>query len=77
MGISTTAVCLFFNIAKYIEWTTLKNRGSLNFRKSNENLDSYIEILRDCYKNSKYVKLTKINSVKNNDKNLRMSIWEI
>lgn len=66
----------YTHIDIYIEWTTVQNRGSLNFRKTKENLDSYVGLLRDIYNSGKCLKL--MNSVSTQpggeDNHLRMSV---
>jgi len=67
----------YTHIDIYIEWTTVKNRGSLNFRKTKENLDSYVGLLRELHNSGKCLKL--MNSIiiprgGAEDNHLRMSI---
>lgn len=66
----------YTHIDIYIEWTTVKNRGSLNFRKTKENLDSYVDLLQKLYNSGKCLKL--MNSVTTQsggeENDLRMSI---
>jgi len=66
----------YTHIDIYIEWTTVQNRGSLNFRKTKENLDSYVDLLTEIYNSGKCLKL--MNSVTTQpggeDNHLRMSV---
>jgi hypothetical protein len=41
-------ICHF---GEFLEWCTVNNKGSLNFRKTHSNLDSYTKFVGDRYKN--------------------------
>jgi hypothetical protein len=67
----------YVNIGKYIEWTTLSNRGSLNFHKSKEILDSYVALLRESHTDN-YIKLIAASEkITGGDNHLQMSIFGI
>lgn len=67
----------YTHIDIYIEWTTVKNRGSLNFRKTKENLDSYVDLLRELYNSGKCLKLMNSVTIQRGgaeENDLRMSV---
>ena len=67
------------HINEYIEWTSVNNRGTLRFLKTELSLKSYIGLLRECYKTPKYIDSMKLadSSLNHNDKDLRMSCFEV
>jgi hypothetical protein len=74
------------NVGEYIEWTSLSNKGSLNFRKTDETFDSYCRFISERYNNSNYLKAIefikeyiRINKNKNREilNSLKMSIFEM
>ena len=72
----------YMKISRYIEWTSINNKGTLRFLKTEHSLKSYIGLLREMYKCPKYMesmeymeKMMKMNFA--NDKHLRMSCIEI
>jgi len=74
----------YMNISRYIEWTSVNNRGTLRFNKSEHSLKSYVGLLRECYKSPKYIesinkyeKTLRIGGIENRENHLRMSCIEI
>ena len=72
----------YMKISRYIEWTSINNKGTLRFLKTEHSLKSYIGLLREMYKCPKYMesmeymeKMMKMNFA--NDKHWRMSCIEI
>jgi len=49
------SICIM-SIGVFIEWTALKNKGSLNFRKTESTLTSFIEFIDDRYNRIDYLK---------------------
>jgi hypothetical protein len=69
----------YMHISEYIEWTSVNNRGTLRFLKTEHSLKSYIGLLRDCYKTPKYIDSMKLaeKTLNQKDTDLRMSCFEI
>jgi hypothetical protein len=69
----------YMNLSRYIEWTSINNRGSLCFLKTEHSLKSYIGLLREIYQYPKYIKyMEKFKDTDfKNDKHLRMSCIEV
>jgi hypothetical protein len=69
----------YMHINEYIEWTSVNNRGTLRFLKTELSLKSYIGLLRECYKTPKYIDSMKLaeKTLNQKDTNLRMSCFEI
>ena len=69
----------YMHISEYIEWTSVNNRGTLRFLKTDHSLKSYIGLLRDCYKTPKYIDSMKLaeKTLNQADTDLRMSCFEI
>jgi len=67
------------HISEYIEWTSVNNKGTLRFLKTEHSLKSYIGLLRDCYKTPKYIDSMKLaeKTLNQADTDLRMSCFEI
>jgi len=49
------SICMM-NVGEFIEWTTLSNKGSLNFRKTESNLESFINFIKERYNRSDFLK---------------------
>jgi hypothetical protein len=76
-----TIFIYFYN--EFIEWTTNNNRGTLTFKKTQQNVLSLVEFIKSRYKNNEYLRtiyvLEKmIDNLPDGDamKTLRMSISE-
>ena len=69
----------YMHISEYIEWTSVNNRGTLRFLKTEHSLKSYIGLFRDCYKTPKYIDSMKLaeKTLNQKDTDLRMSCFEI
>lgn len=75
---------LFFKLNHFIEWCTIHNNSSLNFNKNEENVLKFCNLIRENYRDSKYLNtIDKIqNWFKQNNKcnyeckTLRMSLYE-
>ena len=69
----------YMHISEYIEWTSVNNRGTLRFLKTELSLKSYIGLLRECYKTPKYIDSMKLaeKTLNQKDTDLRMSCFEI
>jgi hypothetical protein len=52
------SILLFFS-NEFLEWTMINNRGSFNFHKTPDNIDSYIQFIKKYAKHPKYVKTMK------------------
>jgi hypothetical protein len=85
------SICIM-NVGEFIEWTTVSNKGSLNFRNTESNIHSFINFIKERYNNENYlnllefiekyyvsIKKKRIGASENIDilQNLRMSIFEI
>ena len=83
------SICMM-NVDEFIEWTTESNKGSLNFRKTESNIGSFIHFIRERYNREDFLKAVEFTedyySLQKKDKfsdsydilnNLRMSIFEI
>ena len=77
---------LIYNSNDFIEWTIQNNRNSLEFRKTNSNVENYCRLIKNLYKNTSYLKTMKTMEdwffVNRNYKslefqNLRMSLYEL
>jgi hypothetical protein len=77
---------LIYNSNDFIEWTVRNNRYSLEFRKTNSNVENYCRIIKNLYKNTSYLKTMKTmedwffvnRNYKNLEfQNLRMTVYEI
>jgi queuine tRNA-ribosyltransferase len=49
------SICMM-NVDEFIEWTTKSNKGSLNFRKTESNIGSFIHFIRERYNREDYIK---------------------
>jgi hypothetical protein len=52
------SILLFFS-NEFLEWTMINNRGSFNFHKTPDNIDSYIQFIKKYAKHPRYVKTMK------------------
>lgn len=77
---------LIYNSNDFIEWTVRNNRYSLEFRKTNSNVENYCRLIKNLYKNTSYLKTMKTmedwffvnRNYKNLEfQNLRMTVYEI
>jgi len=69
----------YMHIGRYIEWTSINNKGTLRFLKTELSVNSYVGLLREMYQSPKYIEMMKKceKTVKNDGENhLRMSFWE-
>jgi len=69
----------YMGIDKYISWSSINNKGSLQMKKTEHSLESYVGLLRELHKMPLYMqsmkehmKHTRIDS---SNQHLRMSIW--
>ena len=86
------SICIM-NVGEFIEWTTESNKGTLNFRKTESNISSFINFIRERYNRKDFLKAVEFTegyySVLKKRKfiggspdidilqNLRMSLFEI
>lgn len=49
------SICMM-NVGEFIEWTTVSNKGSLNFRKTESYLLSFINFIKERYNRSDFLK---------------------
>jgi hypothetical protein len=66
----------YMNISRYIEWTSINNKGTLRFLKTEHSVNSYVGLLRECYKSPKYIEMVKKYEKTVGDNHLRMSYWD-
>ena len=48
------SICMM-NVGKFIEWTTVSNKGTLNFYKTKANMLSYVQFIKERYKTPEYL----------------------
>lgn len=77
---------LIYNTNDFIEWTIQNNRNSLEFRKTNSNVQHYCKLIKNLYKTTSYLKTMKVMEdwfIRNRNytslefQNLRMSVYEL
>lgn len=77
---------LIYNTNDFIEWTVHNNRNSLEFRKTNSNVQHYCKLIKNLYKTQSYLKTMKVvedwfihnrNYISLEFQNLRMSLYEL
>jgi len=70
----------YMHISEYIEWTSVNNRGTLRFLKTDHSVNSYVGLLRECHKTPLFIKTIgeHIKNVKltGGENHLRMSFWD-
>ena len=67
----------YMHIGRYIEWTSINNKGTLRFLKTETSVNSYVELLREIYQSPKYIEMMKkCEKLTGGDNYLRMSCWE-
>lgn len=76
------SICIFF-YNEFIDWTTINNRGTLTFKKTQQNVLSLVDFIKSRYKNDEYLRtidvLEKMINILPDGpemKTLRMSISE-
>ena len=52
------SICMM-NIGEFIEWTSMNNKGSLNFPKTKGSIHSFVHFIKERYKNDDYLKAMK------------------
>jgi hypothetical protein len=77
---------LIYNTNDFIEWTIQNNRNSLEFRKTNSNVEHYCKLIKNLYKNTSYLNTMKVmeewffinrNYNSFEFQNLRMTVYEL
>ena len=70
----------YMHIGRYIEWTSINNKGTLRFQKSEHSVNSYVELLRQMYQSPKFIEeiksCEKTLKIDGGENNLRMSYWQ-
>jgi len=52
------SICMM-NVGEFIEWTSINNKGSLNFQKTKSNIDSFIHFIKERYKHEEFLEAMK------------------